>query len=102
MGSCSKYYPLQKCGTVCGVSVTITAVIAIFSPDVFRKMFSPEESVIGNIQHLRDISKFSSFFRSVLLRWLVEDISLDDILPSSVISSVISTSCIDTNNVEIN
>ena len=102
VGSCSKYYPLQKCGTVCGVSVTITAVIAIFSPDVFRKMFCPEESVVGNIQHLRDISKYSSFFRSVLLRWLVEDISMDDILPSSVISSVISTSCIDTNNFEIN
>ena len=83
-GVCSKYYPLQECGNVCGVSVIITAVIALFDTDIFRKLISTNESGIASLLYLRDISKFSSYYRSVLLKWLVEDISVSDIIPLPV------------------
>ena len=83
-GSCSKYYPLQKCGFACGVSATLMTVIAVFANDIFKKMFCPEEN-LPNIHHLSDISKYSNYFRSVLIKWLVEDICMSDIVPTSTL-----------------
>ena len=78
---CSKYYPLQTCGTICGVAVLISAVIAVLDIDCFRKLFATAEIAQNKFEHLRDISKYSAFYRSVLLKWLKCNISIDDIVP---------------------
>ena len=82
-GLCAKYFPLQKCGSACGVAVSISAAIAMLDFDSFRKIVSIDDSSIEIFTHLKDISTYSAFFRSVLLKWLKKDISINDIIPIS-------------------
>ena len=82
-GICSKYYPLQTCGRICGVAVLIPAIIAVFDFACFRKLFSTAENLSEKFVYLRDISRYSTFYRSVLLKWLKNDISINDIIPNS-------------------
>ena len=81
--TCSALYPLQICGDICGVCVTVCAALAAFRFKSFELLLRPsieENEEINNLRYLRNISDHSSILRATVMKWCNEDeIDVNDI-----------------------
>ena len=82
--SCSALYPLQSCGNICGVCVTVCAALAAFRFNSFELLLQPsieENEEINNLRYLRNIADHSSILRVTVMKWFNEnEIDVNDIL----------------------
>ena len=81
--SCSALYPLQSCGNICGVCVTVCAALAAFKFNSFELLLQPsieENEEINNLRYLRNISDHSFILRATVMKWCNEnEIDVNDI-----------------------
>ena len=81
--SCSALYPLESCGNICGVCVTVCAALAAFKFNSFELLLQPsieENEEINNLRYLRNISDHSSILRATVMKWCNEnEIDVNDI-----------------------
>ena len=77
---CKVNYPLQSCGSVCGVVVLIIAVIICFKKDYFTHLTNVSEE--SHYVYLREPSKYSKYLRSVLMVWIAsQSVNIDYVIP---------------------
>ena len=83
---CCQMYPLQTCGTVCGISSLITISIAALDMELFYTL--THQAVIASpLAYLKDVSRYSDLLRLTVFSWMQnKHVNLDNIVTSSIIS----------------
>ena len=70
---CWRYYPLQTCSNICGVSIIISMCLAATADNSFLSLKGSSERVFSGFYYLQDISKYSDFCRFVVMQWLLNE-----------------------------
>ena len=68
---CWRYYPLQTCSTIRGVSIIMSMCLA--ATPSFLSLKGSSERVLSGFHYLQDISTYSDFCRFVVMRWLLNE-----------------------------
>lgn len=73
---CAKFYPLQTCGSVCGLVAVTSAALACLAKRFFRDLISKEKNNRKNAQlvgfFFTTPSRYSKYLRTVLATWIVQ------------------------------
>ena len=67
---CAKSYPLQTCGSVCGLVTITSTTLACLAKSVFQNLISKHARFIGGF--FTTPSKYAKYLRMVLCTWIVE------------------------------
>ena len=70
--TCANFYPLQTCGSICGVVVMIMAAIACNNPAYFSHLSTRHDQGIAGV-FLQTPSRFSKYLRLVIASWIAEN-----------------------------
>ena len=81
--SCSKRYPFQRCGKVCGVVVLVMAAIACHDLKFWLDITTNQRPNDTPLWYLSEPTKYSKYLRLVLMAWFAEQrININFILPA--------------------
>ena len=70
--TCANFYPLQTCGSICGVVVMVMAAIACHNPAYFSHLSTRHSQDLPNV-FLQAPSRFSKYLRLVIASWITEN-----------------------------
>ena len=68
---CWRYYPLQTCTHICGVSAIISMCLAASPDDSVLSLKGTPEEVGKGFDYLKTISNYSDFLRLIVVQWLI-------------------------------
>lgn len=71
-GTCANFYPLQTCGSICGVVVMVMAAIACHNPVYFSYLSTRHNQDFPSV-FLQTPSRFSKYLRLVIASWIAEN-----------------------------
>lgn len=81
--SCSKRYPFQRCGKVCGVVVLVMAAIACHDLKFWLDITANQRANDTPMWYLSEPTRYSKYLRLVLMAWFAEKrINISFILPA--------------------
>ena len=72
-GSCFKAFPLQTCGSTCGLILIYMAAIA-GSRELWRHMIkerNPNQNVLKDVRKITEVTRNSPFLRAAIMGWFV-------------------------------
>lgn len=71
--SCAKFYPLQQCGSICGVVVLVVSAIACHNLDFFHHISTVHNHDTKHFPSifLQTPSRFGKYLRLVVASWIV-------------------------------
>ena len=69
--NCWRYYPLQTCTHICGISAIISMCLAASPEDYFHSLKGTTDKVIRGFDYLKNISNYSDFLRLIVMQWLL-------------------------------
>ena len=70
--TCAILYPLQTCGSICGVVVMVMAAIACQNPAYFSHLLAKHNQGIPSV-FLQTPSRFNKYLRLVIASWITEN-----------------------------
>ena len=68
---CWRYYPLQTCSHICGISAIISMCLASSPDDSFLSLKGAPGQAFHGYESLKNISRYNDFLRLVVLQWLL-------------------------------
>ena len=84
--TCFPNIPLQTCGNICGVMVTVMVAVRCINPTLWRLGFLGAKTTLSSqISWLKHLTAHSCYLRRVLIHWLIAkdvDLQLLGITPS--------------------
>eukprot|EP00795_Rhopilema_esculentum_P005630 gene5630-10846_t len=80
---CSKIYPIQICGNICGPVTIIVASIACHKMEFFRQICSKTRLTGTPNIYILEPSKYAKYLQSVLLTWIAEKETVEMVVPQN-------------------
>ncbi len=77
---CSKMYPFQTCGNICGAVALVVAAIACLRMQFFRHICSKDLDTLNF--YISQPTKYGKYLRSVLMCWIAEKkVNINFVIP---------------------